>query len=28
MYEPMGDEKNFLKDLKKNLPITDEEYMI
>ncbi|MFP4383859.1 MAG: hypothetical protein ACLFST_02850 [Spirochaetia bacterium] len=28
MYEPMGDIKNFIKDLKKTLPITDEEYMI
>ncbi len=26
MYGPMGDEKDFLKELKKNLPIKDEIY--
>jgi len=27
-YEPMGDEREFLKDLRKSLPITDEIYSI
>ena len=27
-YEPMGDAKPFLKDLKKTLPIKDEEYKL
>jgi hypothetical protein len=25
-YEPMGDPKEFMRDLRKNLPIKDEEY--